>query len=324
VAIIGSATTIPNVDVGGIDASRSEFERISGEIGAAARGIGFFSVVNHGIAPDLIESVFAQAAIFFHRPQAEKDALSVANSRDFRGYVKIGEERLDPAYPPDIKECFNVGRDLAPDDAGILAGIPFHAVNQWPSLPEFRETLVAFYREMRALELRLTRAVAFDLGIAEDYFAPMFDPALVLMRLLRYPPHPGTFDGSAFGAGAHTDYGFLTLLAQDDVGGLEVRARDGSWIDVPPVANAFVCNIGDCLMRWTNDLYVSNSHRVVNRTGRERYSIAVFGDPNPDALVECLPSCLAPGEAPKYPPVTYADYLRSRYDETYTVAPKPA
>jgi isopenicillin N synthase-like dioxygenase len=167
----------------------------------------------------------------------------------------------------------------------------------------------------------LQRAIAIDLGVDEQFFAPTFTDAIGIMRLLHYPPHPGTFDGSTYGAGAHTDYGNVTLLAQDDTGGLEVQGRDGTWIAVPPQPGTFVCNIGDCLMRWTNDVYVSNAHRVVNRSGRERYSIAYFGDPNQDAVISCLPTVLAPDEQPKYPPITYADYLRSRYEATYAVAP---
>jgi isopenicillin N synthase-like dioxygenase len=165
----------------------------------------------------------------------------------------------------------------------------------------------------------LHRAIAIDLGIEEHYFDRYFTHAVGILRLLHYPPHPGSFDGNVYGAGAHTDYGNLTLLAQDETGGLEVRTRDGDWVVAPPTPGTLVCNIGDCLMRWTNDRYVSNPHRVVNRSGRERYSVAFFGDPNADALVACLPSVLAPGELPKYPPITYAEYLRSRYDATYTV-----
>ena len=136
-------------------------------------------------------------------------------------------------------------------------------------------------------------------------------------RLLHYPaPAPGSDPRT--GAGAHTDYGNLTLLATDDVGGLEVQTRAGQWTEAPVVSGAFIVNIGDCLMRWTNDVYVSTPHRVVNRSARERYSIAFFYDPNPDALVETIPSCVRAGDA-RYPPILAADYLTMRLD-----ASKPA
>jgi isopenicillin N synthase-like dioxygenase len=307
----GTATdAIPVIDLAGFrSGDRRSFERVAGEIGAAARGIGFFAIVGHGIPSDLIAAAFAEARWFFALPAGEKERLSVARSKEYRGYVRIGEETLDPTKAPDVKECFNAGPERSPDE------------NQWPDAPAFVATLKAYHAANLELVVLLHRALAFDLGVDETYFDARFSRAVGILRLLRYPPHPGTFDGSQYGAGAHTDYGNLTLLAQDATGGLEVRARDGSWLAVPPTAGAFVCNIGDCLMRWSNDVYVSTPHRVVNRAGNERFSIAFFGDPNADALVECLPSCLAPGESPRYPPVTYGDYLRSRYDATYTVAP---
>jgi isopenicillin N synthase-like dioxygenase len=319
------AEEIPTIALTGLRSGRpADVARIGREIGAAARGLGFFSVADHGIPLELIDAVFAESAAFFALPQAAKDALSVTQSSAYRGYVRFGEEKLDPKLAGDIKECFNAGPDLAANDPDVLAGKPFHAVNQWPPLPAFRSTLVDFQQAALELVVLLHRAIAVDLGIEAPYFDRYFDRAVGILRLLHYPPHPGAFDGSVYGAGAHTDYGNLTLLAQDANGGLEVRKRDGGWIGVPPAAGTFVCNIGDCLMRWTNDEYVSNAHRVVNRSGRERFSVAYFGDPNADALVACLPSCLTSGEVPKYPPVTFADYLRSRYDATYTVPPAPA
>jgi isopenicillin N synthase-like dioxygenase len=311
---------VPIISLAGLR-SGMELERIGREIGRAARGLGFFSVADHGIPQSLIDAVFAESAAFFALPAAEKERLSVTQSTSYRGYVRFGEEKLDPALAGDVKECFNAGPDLAADDPDILAGKPFHAVNQWPDLATFRPTLLAFHRAALDLVVLLHRAIASDLGIDEHFFDQYLSHAVGVLRLLHYPPHPGTFDGSVYGAGAHTDYGNLTLLAQDEIGGLEVRKRDGSWVLVPPAAGTFVCNIGDCLMRWTNDIYVSNAHRVVNQSGRERYSVAYFGDPNSDAYVACLPSVLAPGEAPKYPPTTYAEYLRTRYNATYTVAP---
>ncbi len=315
---------VPTISLAGLRSGRrGDLERIAAEIGRAARGLGFFSVIDHGIDAALVDAVYERSRAFFALPQAEKDALSVANSSAYRGYVKIGEEILDPTKAPDVKECFNAGRDLAADDPDVVAGTPYHAVNQWPDLPGFRPTLVAFHTAALDLVRNVQRAIAIDLGIDEHFFDAFFTDAIGLLRLLHYPPHPGTFDGSTYGAGAHTDYGNLTLLAQDETGGLEVRGRDGTWVAVPPQPGAFVCNIGDCLMRWTNDIYVSNAHRVVNRSGRERYSIAYFGDPNQDAIIACLPSCLGPGETPTYPPITYAEYLRSRYEATYAVAPAP-
>jgi isopenicillin N synthase-like dioxygenase len=313
--------SIPVVDLAPMLHGDPAGERaVATAIGQAARDIGFFAVTNHGIDAGLRDATFAQAAAFFAQPAAVKDEVSYFRSPHNRGYAPLEGETLDPSIRADVKETFNIGRELAPDDPDLLAGKPFHGPNQWPDLPGFRATLLAYYAALRALGERLHRAFALDLGLDGDFFTGSIDKPLATLRLLRYPPHPGAFDGSQYGAGPHTDYGNVTLLAQDDVGGLEVRRRDGSWIAAQPSDDAFICNIGDCLMRWSNDVYVSTPHRVVNRANRERYSVAFFFDPNADARVECLPTCCSPDRPPRYPPTTGADYLRARLDATYTAA----
>jgi isopenicillin N synthase-like dioxygenase len=202
----------------------------------------------------------------------------------------------------------------------VVAGLPFRGVNLWPAgIDGFRPTLLAYFDAVWMLGRNLHRAFAVDLGLAPDFFETKLDRPMATLRLLHYPPRPAALAEGQLGAGAHTDYGNLTLLATDEVGGLEVRRRDGvgGWIPAPVVPDAFVCNIGDCLMRWTNDTYVSTPHRVVSPAGRERYSVAFFLDPNPDALVACLDSCAGPDRPARYPPVTAADYLRQRLDATY-------
>ena len=175
-----------------------------------------------------------------------------------RGYSGLLHEALDPARGPDMKEAFNVGFDLEPDDPELLAGKPFRSLNAWPKLVRFRETLLAYYGSCAALGARLHKTFAGDLGVELDFFADKFDRPMATLRLLRYP----AATGNPIGAGAHTDYGNLTLLATDDVGGLEVRTRSEKWIEASALPGAFVVNIGDCLMRWTNDIYVSAPHRV--------------------------------------------------------------
>jgi isopenicillin N synthase-like dioxygenase len=291
--------------------------RIAAEIGAACRDVGFFYVIGHGVE-GLAGEAFAQSRRFFALPLAEKQALAIEKIGGNRGYSGLLHEALDPGRGPDMKEAFNVGLDLAPDDAELLAGKPFRSLNAWPSLPGFRETLLGYYDACAALGARLHRAFARDLGLEPDFFADKFDRPMATLRLLRYPAPPQASEPRT-GAGAHTDYGNLTLLATAEVGGLEVRTRQAEWIEAAPVPGAFVVNIGDCLMRWTNDAYVSTPHRVVNRGAKERYSIAFFYDPNPDAVVETIPACLEAGEATRYPPILASDYLRGRLD-----ASKPA
>ena len=310
--------TIPIVDLAALVANRpGALVGVAAEIGRACRDRGFFYVVNHGVAERLVAEVFAASAKFFASPLAEKEELSITRSRNNRGYVAFEAENLDPNRPGDAKEAYNIGRELRPDDPDLLAGVPFHALNFWPSQPGFRATMLDYFAAQMELCGRLHRCFAADLGLDPAFFARSIDRPLAVLRLLHYPPHPGQFDGSQYGAGPHTDYGNVTTLAQDDAGGLEVRARDGSWIDATPIPGAFVCNIGDCLMRWSNDTYVSTPHRVVNRSGRERHSVAFFCDPNADARVECLPTCTDAGRPARYPPTTGAAYLKERLDATY-------
>jgi isopenicillin N synthase-like dioxygenase len=306
--------TLPIIDLASSGEGEADaLARIGAEIGAACRDIGFFYVVNHGVDKELIGEAFAQSHRFFALPLAEKRRLAIEMIGGNRGYSGLLHEALDPARGPDMKEAFNVGLDLAPDDPELLAGQPFRSLNAWPDLPGFRETLLAYYGACAALGARLHRAFASDLGLKADFFADKFDRPMATLRLLHYPA-PSLGADPDIGAGAHTDYGNLTLLATDEVGGLEVRTRAGDWIAAPVVAGAFIVNIGDCLMRWTNDVYVSTPHRVVNRSLKERYSIAFFFDPNPDARVEAIPGCIRRGEFARYPPILAADYLKMRLD----------
>ena len=296
---------LPIIDLSGF-ASGESFDRVVAEIAAAARGPGFFYLVNHGVPLELMDRAFDESRAFFARPIAEKDAIAIDKIGGNRGYSALMREALDPKAGGDRKEAFNIGLELAPDDPELLAGVPFRALNAWPAAPSFKTNFLAYFDACNALANALHRVFAADLGLPLDYFAPMLDKPMATLRILHYPVTPP----GEIGAGEHTDYGNITLLATDDVGGLEVKVRGGDWIAAPPMYGAFIVNIGDCLMRWTNDIYVSTPHRVINRSGRERYSMAFFFDPNPEAKVECIPSC----GTPKYAPTTGADYLRMRLE----------
>jgi isopenicillin N synthase-like dioxygenase len=237
-----------------------------------------------------------------------------------RGYIKLGGEALDPSKPADVKEAFNIGLELAPDDPDLLARKPFRALNLWPNVPGFRATMLAYFTQMLELGRVLHRAFALDLGTDPSYFDDKFKKPMATLRLLHYPPIDKPLDEGQLGAGEHTDYGNVTLLATDSSGGLMVRDRSGHWLDAPVIPGAYVCNIGDCLMRWTNDIYVSTPHKVVNPPGKDRYSIAFFLDPDPDALVACLPTCADATRPAKYVPVSGADFLKSRLEPTYKAA----
>ena len=291
-------------------------EGFGADFGAACRDTGFLCLVGHGVPGTLIAGVFAEADRFFGLPEAEKAALDIARSPHNRGWARMGSESLDETSGQvDRKQAFNVGLDLAAEDPRVLSGAPFRGVNVWPDLPGFRETLLSYYDAVWSLGVALHGAIARDLGLPATYFEPHFDAPMATLRLLSYPAASGRED--EIGAGAHSDYGSLTLLMTDGEAGLQVQTLAGDWMDVPHVPGAFVVNIGDCLMRWSNDIYRSTPHRVLP-PARPRRSIAFFLDPNPDSVIAALPVT----GTPRYPPVTGADYLRGRLDATYN-AEKP-
>ena len=309
-------TTLPIIDLTDLRSEDQAARRaVASALGAACRNVGFFYVKNHGIPDGVARGIFDAARTLFAQPPAEKETLSIKRSPHNRGYVGVAGERLDTRASPDQKEAFNIGFDLPADDPEVLAGKPFRGVNLWPDIPGWRDQVLAYYDACMTLQLTIHRGFALDLGVPEDFFADKMNRPIATLRLLHYPAGEAV-EGAEIGAGQHTDYGNVTILATDGVAGLQVQRRDGVWLDAPHIDGAFVCNIGDCLMRWTNDVYVSTPHRVL-RPRAERYSVAFFADANPDAVVETLPTCLAPGEVPRYPAITCADYLRERLTATY-------
>jgi isopenicillin N synthase-like dioxygenase len=307
---------IPVIDVSGLASGDVDARyQVAAELGRACREVGFFYVSGHGISAEVRAGMFAAAHAFFAQPLEVKQAVSITLSPHNRGYAAIGSERLDQNAPVDQKEAFNIGLDLSPDDPEVLAGVPFRGVNHWPDLPGWRQTVQTYFDACQRLQLDIHRGFSLDLGLDEDFFADKLDRPISTLRMLHYPAGQAS-QPDEVGAGTHTDYGNLTILATDGVAGLQVQRRDGVWLDAPHIDGTFVCNIGDCLMRWTNDIYVSTPHRVL-RPQAERYSVAFFADPNPDAKVEVIPTCLGPDEKPRYAPTTGAAYLRSRLDANY-------
>ena len=312
---------IPVIDIAPLVNGKPEQARATAKaLGDACREVGFFYVAGHGVPEALVARVFEMSAALFAAPSAIRDAVSFSGAGGNRGYIRLGAETLDPGKPADVKEAFNIGLELVPDDPELLARAPFRAANLWPDMPGFRATMLDYFNRVWELGRDLHRGFALDLGLEPDFFESKLDKPIATLRLLHYPPVKGPLPDGQLGAGTHTDYGNVTLLATDAVGGLMVQNRSGRWLDAPVVPGAFVCNIGDCLMRWSNDVYVSTPHKVVSPPGKHRYSVAFFLDPNPDALVACLPTCISPERPAKYAPITGADFLRSRLEPTYAAA----
>jgi isopenicillin N synthase-like dioxygenase len=306
-------------------------EQLAGELQDALEHIGFFFIVNHGIPQTLINRVFAQAARFHALPLEEKTPLALSASNT--GYLYLGQSRsrassIDGHKKPNLNAAFFMKRNRPADHPDVLAGKPMRGLNQWPAnLPGFRETLLEYFDAMEALGKRLVPLYAVALGLPADYFAPSFQEPQVTLRLSHYPIL--LHEEHQYGLAPHTDSGFMTFLPQNDVPGLAIRPEGYDWMEPPVLPGSFLVNSGDILRRWTNDRFLSTSHRVLNSSGRDRYAIPYFFDPNTDTVIECLPTCQEVDNPPHYPPVIYEDYLlwftSSNYhtDAAQPVAPRP-
>ena len=320
---MANAPEIPTIDLspalGDSPAGMTEVARRLDEVYAE---VGFGQAIGHGIDPAMVEDLFEASRRFHALPAEEKAAIAVNEAH--RGFIAMATSTIvtssvDVVRRPNQSESFLVMHDQPEDHPDRLAGLALAGPNQWPaSAPEIREPIERYVAAMRDLGRRLARVIAVALGAPADHFAAAFVEPVTFLRLLWYPPQPPDSPDDLYGAAPHTDYGFLTLLAQHRLPGLQVRSSDGAWLDVPVVDDAFVLNSADILRRWSNGRWLSTPHRVVNRTGEERYSAPFFFDPHMRTVVEPLPSCVPAGERPRYEPVVYGDYLMERLRANYT------
>jgi isopenicillin N synthase-like dioxygenase len=267
---------------------------VAQQIQAACRGRGFFYVTGHGVPAGLIDDLADASAEFFALPLADKLQIDMERGgRAWRGFFPVGAELTSGR--PDLKEGLYFGTELPAGDLRVLAGLPLHGANLFPAqVPRLRPLVLAYLAALTTASQAVLAGVALSLGLDAGYFADgcTADPT-ILFRIFHYPPsEPGTDD---WGVGEHTDYGLITLLAQDDNGGLQIAAPEG-WIDAPPIPGTLVCNIGDMLDRLTGGWYRSTPHRVRNVSGNERFSFPFFLDPGFDAEVPPLPDHAAAGD----------------------------
>lgn len=315
-----STSALPIINIGGLRGPDPVAQHlVAGQLRQACEQRGFFYITGHGLEPALMRGVFAASQRFFDLPMAEKLAVDKKLSPCNRGYEPLRAQTLEAGAPPDLKESFYMGAEVAADDPRVRAGRFNTGPNQWPqTLPGFRTVMQDYYQAAYGLGATIVRGLALSLGMPAGHFDGYLQDAAATLRLLHYPPQPADPAPGEKGCGAHTDFGGVTLLLQDDAGGLQVWDKSGRrWIDAPPVPGAFIVNIGDLFARWTNDRYVSTLHRVINVSGRERYSVPFFFTGNPLHRVECIPTCLGAGERPKYPAVTVEQHQIECYRRTY-------
>lgn len=288
-------------------ADREGFVR---DLAAALRGPGLLRLSRHGISPALIVAAFDASRAVFNLTEAEKRTLLMPPGSANRGWTPLGAERLaDATGQMERREAFNIGLDLPLADPRVVQHKPFRSVNRWPDIPGFRQTMLEYYDATLALGLRLHECIARDLGLPEDHFKPVFEDPLATLRLVTYPP--GTGREGEIGAGAHTDYGSISLLLTDEEPGLQARLRSGEWVDIAPDGDSFVLLVGDTLQGWSNGTYAATPHRVLP-PHRRRHALVFYVDPAPQVPVAPLPE-LGGAEVRT---MSYEQYLAERLAAT--------
>lgn len=324
---------IPTIDLAafasGAELPDAATDTVVRTVDAALREVGFLTVTGHGVTSEVKDAYFAAMRSFFALPDESKLALSIGNSPCHRGYVGFGTEALDGALggaddaigsaaAGDLKETLDTGTEHGSHHPEVVAGTPLHGPNQWPDLAGFRAAWNDYRAAVVESALRMQRALALALGLVPEFFEEQPGETMFHLRLIHYPPQDRVTPAPGqLGCGAHTDYGTLTVLADDGVGGLQVRLRSGEWVDVTVPDGHLVVNLGDLMAIWTNDRWVSNPHRVVNPIGVDRYSSALFVTPPFHLRIETLPTCLDADGGSRHAPTVAGPYLVSRFDGTH-------
>lgn len=315
---------VPVIDLTGFaDGAAGARERIGSEVDRACREVGFFSVVRHGVDESVIIDAYREAIAFFDLPMPDRMAVEMPEPGYPYGYNPFSAEALNRSIggdaPPDLKETFNVGPIVVPklDPSADVDQRAIYAPNLWPAVqPTLRPAIEAYYRSMSELASMLMQVFAVSLGLDDRWFDSFVDQHTSALRLAHYPALSEAPQDGSTRAGAHTDYGTLTVLRLDDEPGLQVESLDGHWIDVAAPDGALVVNLGDLMQRWTNDRWRSTMHRVVvpaGRGGERRLTMPFFHNANWDALVECITS---DGERARHAPVTAGAHLMSKFRST--------
>lgn len=335
----GVLDSVPVIDISAwFTGDEVEKRRLAREIDAACRNVGFLVVTGHGVPKALIETLDAQSRAFFDLPLETKARWASGAADVYRGYQGMETSALaysldEKSNPPDHREMFTINRPMIDETDPYFTSPQGRAIfhpNIYPAdIPGLEESLKAYYAAMEGLATTLMRLFALALDLPENWFDDKIDKHMTNLVLSNYPDQPDAPRAGQLRAGAHTDYGSLTILkAEDRPGGLEVQMASGAWASVPIVPDAFVINIGDLMAQWTNDRWVSTMHRVVNpprdkAVGSRRQSLIFFHQPNYDALVECLPSCLDGGVA-KHPPITSGEHLMAKMRKMRDIDPSQA
>lgn len=307
-------SNLPIIDLAPLqEGTQAGLRQVAQRIGDVYSVLGFGYLANHGLPTPLINDLFQASAQFHALPREAKLAIEI--NEFHRGFIPINTStdtttKLAKVTKPQQSESFMMMHELPDDDPQVLAGTFLAGPNQWPAgLPDFKSTVRAYHAALSDLARQLVRAVAVALNAPPDSLLPHFARPTTFLRLLYYPPQPPQSPDDLYGSSPHTDYGFITLLLQDEVGGLQVRAPEGDWIDAPPIPGTLLMNVGDMLHRWSNGRLLSTPHRVINRSGQARYSCPFFFDPDLSSVIEPLPTCVSAENPAHFEPLVYGDFL---------------
>ena len=308
---------IPVIDIAPLlDGNAAQVARTAEALDQACSEVGFLYVRNHGIKRELVAALADEARRFFAQPMAEK--MTIVLDERLRGYLPLkyrsyeGEARAGTSH----QEGFWVGHERPLDPA-----LPLQGPNQWPEgVPGLKPAMLTYFVAIEELARVLQRGFALALGLAPDFFAPLFRVPNSRLKLNHYPPQDAPEADNDIGVVPHADSGGFTILWQDDNGGLEVQSKSGEWVGAPPIADTFVINLGKIMQIWTNGRFSATPHRVINRGGRDRYSIPLFVNPDSSAMIEPL----LPGETSDFAPFRYGTYQRDEWRRIFPIAKIPA
>ncbi|MBS0641387.1 MAG: isopenicillin N synthase family oxygenase [Proteobacteria bacterium] len=316
------ANAIPVIDLTGfMSEAPGTLQATARAIHDALTQVGFFVITGHGIPADLIARTFDDARRLHDLPMSTKLGLKLNEHNN--GYMAMARyavwtSDVNANDKPDLNEAFFIKRERAPDHPMRQANRRFAGANVWPSeadLPGFKANILEYLAAMEVFTNRLLRAVAVSLDLPPAYFEPHFVDNQANFRLSHYPPVKA--EANQFGIAPHSDANFMTFLPQSEVPGLQVRTPDGTWMDVPSIPGSFAVNSGDTLRRWSNARFLSTPHRALPPVGRHRYAIPYFLAPHLDTMIECLPTCTAPGNPPRWEPITYEAWITAWTNANY-------
>ena len=308
---------IPVVDIGPLR-DGTDSQKVAKELHAASQGLGFIYIKGHGIPDSIINAARASAFDFFGQPDAAKANVKVSDKH--RGWLGQGGAKMKEGAKADLKESFIWGHQDA--QGRTVEDHPLRGANQWPAeLPQMQENAMAYFTHAHDVAHHLMRGFAVGLDLEEDFFLKTAAQPMSRASYVYYPAQPSEMGEAQFGVGPHTDFGVLTVLCQDAVGGLQVEDVKGDWIQAPPIEGTLIVNVADLLSRWTDGAYKSTPHRVVNSSGKERLSMVLAFDPDPETLIDAR-GIFGPDHVANKAAITCGDYLVWRFNKAFSYRDK--